>query len=650
MLGYLNSGRKSPAYAPVPTLAPSPPRQRKPVPHGDSIGASPTRPTVTLYDGDNRDYASVNDSDSIITTPRAHKAEPTLLQDPVDDDVSFQEMARSAARYEAGEHIGASQILPSSGKKVMTPAEFEQYKEDKERYRISSEAERTEDSDNSSVEDYDEEDEAARNAEITKQRRKQEAKLSVYRQQMMKVTGERDLPSLQPSPNGISPGLAKRVSSTSLKDKPTPSSGEDDDDDDDDDIPLGILAAHGFPSKERPPSHLSRMSSQPNIRYTSETYPPPVPPPMPGSSSQNLPVFARNLPRDPYYGASIVNPSARESMGFNAGAASVYGGSQAPNSTMQPGGLVGIIAKEERAKALRRGTPGSNGFEATNQSVGLPLPPSMMPSTMPNMGMLNPQPTLSPDQQAQIQMNQQMTQMMQMQMQWMQQMMSMQNMQPGQSMPQMSQMPTMQHAMSMPQIPTMPQRQPAAGPGVPNQFLNIRNAGPRPMSHGSHYGNIQLQQGNLGQHNQGRVSRASLAPSQMPGNRVSQQPVQQGYAPSIAPSERSNVGQPSRYRPVSIAPAEANKFSRASTMGTSTSKAWEPRPLSSSSPGGADTKQKPAVTVRPVAARAADDEDEDEGWEEMRKKMEGKKRVWKGKKQEKGETGLEGVFYPATLE
>ena len=651
VLGYLNSGRKSPGYAPVPALAPSPQQHRKPVPGRDSEEPRSSRPPLTLYDGDNQDYASNNDTKSITTTPKAHKMEHSLRAEPLEDDASFQEMARSAAKYEAGEPI-TIQAPPSAGNKVMTPAEFEQYKEDKERYRNSSEAERTDDSDNSSVDDYDEDDEAERTAEVTKQRRKQEAKLSVYRQQMMKVTGERSLPTLQPTSTGNSPGLTRQPSSTSLREKPNTSS-KSSADDDDEDIPLGILAAHGFPSKDRPPSHLQRVSSQPNIRYTSETYPPPVPP-IPGSSGQNLPVFARNLPKDPYYGASIVNPSVRESMGFNTGPASTYGGSQAPGSNVPPGGLVGIIAKEERAKALRRGTPAANSFDATNQSAGLPLPPSMMPPAMPGMPMLGPQPMVSPDQQAQMQMNQQMTQMMQMQMQWMQQMMAMQGMQgmpPAQQMPQMPMMPMMQ-SMSMPQIPTMQRfsgqaRQSTSGPGTPNGLLSPPTAGPRPLSNGSQLSNAAQQQGNLGQNNQWRSSKASLSPSQVMGNRVSRQSAQ-GYAASIAPSERSVVGQPSRYRPVSVAPADNVKSSRASTMGASALKAWESRPVSGSD-ATMDTKPKAAVTVRPVVPKAADDEDDDEGWEEMRRKRESKKRLWKGKKQD-GANGLEGVFYPTNVD
>ena len=659
VLGYLSPGRKSPSYAPVPTSVPSPPLHMKSSLRRDSEVFLSQRQPLTLHDGENQDYTSIADSTSIMTTPRAHRAEPAFQEVSLDDDMSFREMARSAAQIESGEHTAPRATQPK-GKKVMTPAEFEQYKEDKERYRDSSEQERTDDSDKSDPEDYDDDDEAERTAELTKQRRKQEAKLSVYRQQMMKVTGERNLPSLQPSPNGGSPGLSKRVSSTSLRDRPgggSKSSAEDDDDDDD--IPLGILAAHGFPSKDRPPSHLQRVSSQPNIRYTSETYPTPSIPPLPGSSN-NLPVFARNLPKDPYYGASLVNAPVRETMGFSNGAGSVYGGSQhgGASSNIPPGGLVGIIAQEERAKALRRGTPGSRSFDATNQAAGLPLPPSMMPPSQVQMPMHPPQPVVSPDQQAQMQMNQQMTQMMQMQMQWMSQMMQMQGMQGS----QMPQMPMMQQSMSMPQMPTLAQmqaaqpRQSTSGPGTPGGLLSVPNAGPRPASNGSQFGQIQQQSQHLAQNAMWQGSRPSLAQSQMLGNRTSTMPAQTNYAHSIAPSERSNIGQPSRYRPVStMGDAQpANLSGRASTMGTNAYKAWEARPMSQSSLATSQTptqaQPKPAATIRPVIPRIVDDEDEDYGWEEMRKKREGKKKIWREKKSEKGgETGLEGVFYPTDV-
>jgi len=94
---------------------------------------------------------------------------------------------------------------------------------------------------------------------------------------------------------------------------------------------------------------------------------------------------------------------------------------------------------------------------------------------------------------------------------------------------------------------------------------------------------------------------------------------QGGYAPSIAPSERNNIGLPGRYRPVSHAPAADNK-SRASTM-SGALQGWE--------------NNNGAPTVKAVQKPGnASDEDDEEGWEEMAKKREKKKSKWRTKKGE----------------
>jgi hypothetical protein len=91
-----------------------------------------------------------------------------------------------------------------------------------------------------------------------------------------------------------------------------------------------------------------------------------------------------------------------------------------------------------------------------------------------------------------------------------------------------------------------------------------------------------------------------------------------GYTPSIAPSERSNVGLPGRYRPVSHMVTD-NK-SRTSTM--------------SGALGGWNSENKaPGATIRGVKnAGNASDEDDEEGWGQMAKKREQKKSKWRTKK------------------
>jgi hypothetical protein len=93
---------------------------------------------------------------------------------------------------------------------------------------------------------------------------------------------------------------------------------------------------------------------------------------------------------------------------------------------------------------------------------------------------------------------------------------------------------------------------------------------------------------------------------------------QGSYAPSIAPSERSNVGLPGRYRPVSQVPASDNKSIRASTM-TGALQGWE--------------SKNGSTTVKATKKSGdASDEDDEQGWEEMAKKREKKKSIWRSKK------------------
>ncbi|KAL8950066.1 MAG: hypothetical protein Q9222_003869, partial [Ikaeria aurantiellina] len=436
---------------------------------------------------------------------------------------------------------------PTSGpsNKVMTPAQFEQYRKQQEISRMQNKQAQADDSEDDS-DHYEDEDEAERTKEMAKQRRKQEAHLAVYRQQMMKVTGEP--PSGLPDFGPLRP-TAERASMSAPhigQHGPTPSftidkasvSGKASDDEDED-IPLGVLAAHGFPSKNRPPA----APVNNGIRYTSETYPPP-PMSVSGVSTagtRSLPAFAKNLPADPYYGAGLVNPSNREMPSFsNQSNGSQYGG---PSPNLHPGGLVGVIAGEERARALRRGSPNAQGSYTSPLPQGMPQMPM---GTTPGLP-----PPMSPGDEAQIQMSQQMTQMMQMQMQWMQQMQQMMagGMQPGQQMPPMP--------AGMPPMPP-----PHGQPAMNNMFLSPQGQMVRPMSHSAPSSPSLVQQ----QQQRAMSMMSPISGPQWPSSKSATPSLMsgalgpQGYAPSIAPSERSNIGQPSRYRPVSIAPI--NEHSR----------------------------------------------------------------------------------------
>ncbi|KPI46086.1 uncharacterized protein AB675_761 [Cyphellophora attinorum] len=361
-------------------------------------------------------------------------------------------------------------VRPPPSGKVMTPAQFERYRRQQEEDRKLG---ASRDSDSEDEVNYDDDDEEEKEKEAAKQRRKQEAHLSVYRQQMMKVTGEQATgrqsslgqtldPRMSPSPNALDNRMSHLTVGTQQSGR---SSG--DEPDEDEDVPLGILAAHGFPNKNRAPTQLLQSTSNPNLRtIAQQNQQSTAPAPSIAGTATNrgsMPVFARQLPADPYYGASVVNPMHRESINMAAQAPMPSGASTA--HPVHPAGLVGVIAGEEKARAMRRGSPNTQG--------NYDLPPSMQHPGLPRSQTMGPG-GLTPGDHAQIQMSQQMTQMMQMQMQWMQQMQQIMGGQmmppgpgtPGGGMPMMPPGMMPMPGMPMPGMP-MPQSAPSMAGGRP---------------------------------------------------------------------------------------------------------------------------------------------------------------------------------------
>ncbi|PBP18504.1 hypothetical protein BUE80_DR010571 [Diplocarpon rosae] len=502
-------------------------------------------------------------------TPRAKKPMAKESDDNL-FDVNIAASADLAERFhEKSESPPATYTAPQN--KVMTPAQFERYKQDQERLG-SYGGHSKEDEDEEEPYD-DDEDEAEKNKQLAKQRRKQEAHMSVYRQQMMKVTGEAIPPArpnvyaTQSSPNLGLPGA--------------------EDAEEDEEVPLAILQAHGFPNKGK--QQMRSMGSNPNMRSSAQM----VAGGVVGADSR-LPVFARHLPQDPYLGAGLVNPMHRESLAFGGGAGSVSGA--APRGP--PGGLVGVIANEERSRAMRRGSPNPQGDYGSAAGGGFSPAMGMQPPAFGSsngmgqgapMGPMNTM-MLTPGDQAQIQMSQQMQQFMQMQMQFMQIMTAGGQAPPGQ----------MQPSGELPRPGSAQQLRPGSShPQMGSQHQRAMtmldpNAVPW-MQNGSQYA-----------HSQGG-----------------------GYAPSIAPSERSNVGLPGRYRPVSQAPPQVqHNHTRASTMSGAIN-GWGDK-----SGANIKTVKKPGNVS---------DEDDEEGWEEMAKKRQQKKSLWRTKK-DKDTNGLKDLM------
>jgi hypothetical protein len=530
-------------------------------------------PSTSAYKIDDSAVSSWR-TGSVETTPRAKKVEPRVNEDNMfDTQIAYS--ANIAQQFQ--EKSLSPPSRNAANNKVMTPAQFERYRQDQERLR-SVGGQSKDDDDEEEDETYeDDEDETEKNRQLAKQRRKQEAHMAVYRQQMMKVTGEQASTNARPS-----------VFATQSSPNLVAGGQVEDAEEEDEEVPLAILQAHGFPSKSKPP--MRSMGSNPNLRSSAQS--------LVGGADPRLPVFARNLPQDPYFGAGIVNPMHRESLAFGGGTGSVTGG---PSRSLPPGGLVGVIATEERSRAMRRGSPnpqgeypavpsnGSNGLGGMPSTAGS-LYNGMGPSTpmMGPVGPINPM-MMTPGDQAQMQMSQQMQQFMQMQMQFMQMMTA-----GGQGLPQQN--GHMPHN-STGEIPR---------PGSVHQL--------RPAS--SHQRAMTMMEPNAAPWMQNRMYPPQV---HFQGN---------GYAPSIAPSERSNIGLPGRYRPVSHMPVSDVK-TRTSTM-SGALQDWENKNGSS--------------TIKPIKKTgSASDEDDEEGWEEMAKKREKKKSLWRTKK-DKDPNGLKEIL------
>ncbi|KAK4128304.1 hypothetical protein N657DRAFT_13390 [Parathielavia appendiculata] len=514
-----------------------------------------------------------------------------------DSDSLFDSSPAYSSKYGSRYPPRKAQTNTPGSNKVMTPEEFEKYRQDKERQdrerRIIGAPGAKTGADEDEEDNYeDDEDDAEKAKQQAKQRRKQEAHMAVYRQQMMKITGESagSAPSFRPS-------LQMSFSTPNLPNGGASSGGADtaEDPEEDEETPLAYLAAAGFPNKNRPPNRLSTMGSNPNLRAAMQpSYQRPVSVVGDGAGAGNprLPAFARNLPTDPFLGAGLVRNPVRESFALG-------GGSPAPGqpgTPVPPGGLIGVIANEERARAMRRGSPhlpdgpslipGAAGFDPV---AGIPS--HLMYQARPSPAML------SPGDQAQIQMTHQMQQFMQMQMQFMQ-MMSGQNGNP-------------------PAIAGGLLTSPSAGNLSTTGGLTPSLSGPE-MRH-SFVGNGSMLDSPFGRGESQMRTMSMVQPSSaswiQPTQPASFAPsirMQGGvYAPSIAPSERSNIGLPGRYRPVShvppAPPATTSNLRKSSTMSG-------------------------AIQISVTKAGNASDDDDEGGWEAMKAKREKKKSMWRSKK------------------
>ncbi|RKK27371.1 hypothetical protein BFJ66_g16682 [Fusarium oxysporum f. sp. cepae] len=432
--------------------------------------------------------------------------------------------------------------------KVMTAAEFEALQKRKAR----EEAERCfyggEEEEDDKV-DYECIDDTEALNKQRAQRKKQQAYLDGgYRQRMMKSTNGPDLPPLR-SHSRISSSWSMKSFKTfqGLTEDITP---RQDNEDGDEDVPLALLQIQRR-SGSKAPSIINsghtkgEFNSQPqpmnNIRQNSRT---------------PMPVFARSLPQD------IFPAAPHNAWPMN-------------NQQLIPGGLVGVIASEERAKKARR-VPPSTGFQplpdtneafnwgqASTQPVGI-AHSFGLPGTRTPMAFSRPQTPVAVPQLPPLTSNQEMFNFLQAQTEILRSM------------------------------ATMNQRSNQPWDALSSQ-QSVMNLGP--PGAGSTYSPSHYAPSNH--------SKSNYAPSNY-ARSVFQQPG--GYAASVAPSERNIVGLPSRYRPVSKAATQTLSGKAPKNDDTMSLSNWD---------NNRSNVPRTSVTVE---QDSTDDDDDDAFWRAKREK------------------------------
>lgn len=547
--------------------------------------------------------------------PKPAGTPKSILRKPKDaPDAVITDSATLAARYEEK----ASHERPMN--KVVTHSQYRILREQEELrdQNIASNSDESEDEEPES----EDEDEIERKRAAASQRKKQEAHMSLYRQKMMKVTGETGkLPFSHPNQ-----GDTQELSGADTAKV----------DEEDEEIPLAILAAHGFPGKNRPPSRLTPSVSNPNLRASlaqSTGRPASVSGDQPTLAVRgSLPPFARNLPSDPYFGAGLVNKTNRESLAMGGGTPP---GISPQIGTTPPGlagnSLINVIVNEEKARMSRRGSPNGPASPFTGGNGN----PNGLLGTLGNqssMALPVERAAQTPPAAPTNDMTTQMTQLMQLQIQWMQTAMQMQGLQTSGT-PGLPPMPGMSSLSAPPQLLPNPVQRPMS---MASQ-LNFAPGGPQVDQR-----TLSILDPTMSSKLNAHRATGTLPPPGRPG-----------YAASVAPSERSNVGTASRYRPVSTAQNEPPTYPRASTF-TSTLHPFtaDPPPLPATRPSSSNARPSSGLkisvgadsqTLHPPQPNSQEEDDDDEqGWAQLKQSRESRKSQWKFKKT--SSTNLGDIF------
>ncbi|RGP81084.1 hypothetical protein FLONG3_873 [Fusarium longipes] len=544
---------------------------------GEQEFAQLVNPTTA---GDTPRWPFINDDG--LNTPDSVEAEPLFPAStstvsrprqihPIDEDLR-ELAALYVTPLEAVPETAEAEIPPprparlsnrSSRGKVMTSAEFEILRRRKileETERLFYEGETEDDKI-----DYDMVDEVDVVKRQMTQRKKQQVHLDSYRQRMMKTTKGPE-PSHMRSHSRMSSAVSFRTFRGNKEETSTQYGG---DDDEEDDVPLAILQMKHRLEGREPPMPISDGRSE----YGTQLQP--VTEHRRQQSRSPMPTLAANkLPRDPYAGNA--NPAWPLS-----------------NQPLIPGGLVGVIASEERAKAMRRVAP-SHGFQPltdTNNAFnwgpsshqlppmpgayGMPVAQMPVPYSRPHTPVAVPQlPPAPPDQ---------MLNFMQAQTDFFRSMASMNQQRNAQPWENYS---SQQSVMNM---------------GIP---VGMQNYAP------SNYAPSNYAPSNYAQSNYARstYARSNYAKS------VHQQ--DRGYTASVAPSERNTVGMPSRYRPVSKTahPVQAERETQRGAR-VSTGSNWN---------RNRNTKDTQAI----LEGDSTDSEDDEAFWRAKKAKRDRRRAMW----------------------
>ncbi|KAF1949622.1 hypothetical protein CC80DRAFT_520452 [Byssothecium circinans] len=646
--GFANSH----SYAQHSKVAPNPPRPSPPE-HKPSPASGPPIQTPASA------QTASNNNTPRATNRQAPSPQPQNEPEDEEEDLFAPPKANHPLPQKPAAHTPQesrqSQQTDGSGHRIMTQAEFRAQQQRAKQQAADSDSE---------SEDYEDEEEAEERAAQEAIARRKKQQMDLARETMRRTTTGSANPNRPGSvAESFSMGFPSEISSKA-------------DEWEDEDVPLGILAQHGFPSKDRMPTQPANVI--PSYFRNNSTPTLPERPASAGNMGANRastfrPAFARNLPEDPhatFIGGGVVQPMNRESMGFSRGPASVIGEPMmypepqlsapslveqiqmrdmtkqkymggASSKKPQGGPFTGAMAAQMNPQAnpnptrismMNPAAPAMNPMQSM-QGMNPMMNMNMMggPNGMPMMGVNNMgYPMSQQDYMQQMQQFQQMQQMFAAQQMQLQQQMQMFGQQPQDPRMSMMQPQPQDPRMSMMMQPQQDPRMSMAMSQGNNSFLNVPGGSQqRPMSIMSVNPSAQPPPR---PYSTGSTMIGGGFPSAPPP----QLPPMPAFAPSIAPSERSNIGLSKRYRSVATGNGNTDAHSTVSSSMTLQASGGAPQQTQQGANG-------PVKGILKKGQQKSKEEEEDEGWAKMAARKNKFLNRNKGKKPEEGDSDLKDI-------